>query len=100
MKMKVYNLTFFSRTGLSPPSAQSTAPWEQKPPPTHWSNGPNNGAPSGGMGPSGPIPQIDHKPPQMAPQTHVPPQPTHAPQMGGYMPQYWYQPETNPSLLT
>lgn len=43
--------------------------------------------------------QIDHKPPQMPPQTHVPP-PQH-PQMGGYMPpQYWYQPETNPSLLT
>ncbi|EDS43688.1 conserved hypothetical protein [Culex quinquefasciatus] len=62
--------------GLSPPSQ---APWEQKPPP-HW---------------------VDHKPPQMAPQTnHAPPQPTHAPQMGGYVPQYWYQPETNPSLLT
>ncbi|CAO1361944.1 unnamed protein product [Diamesa serratosioi] len=64
--------------GLSPPS--QTAPWEQKPPP-HWR---------------------DHKPPQMTPQTnlqsHVPP--SHAPQMGGYMPQYWYQPETNPSLLT
>ncbi|XP_070507395.1 homeotic protein distal-less isoform X2 [Chironomus tepperi] len=82
--------------GLSPPSAQQTAPWEQKPPPSHWSNGPNNGGP--GMV-TGPVPQIDHKP-QMAPQTHVPPQPTHAPQMSGYMPQYWYQPETNPSLLT
>lgn len=84
------------QTGLSPPSAQQTAPWEQKPPPSHWSNGPNNGP---GMAP-GPVQQIDHKPPQMAPQTHVPPQPTHAPQMSGYMPQYWYQPETNPSLLT
>ncbi|CAO1325068.1 unnamed protein product, partial [Diamesa hyperborea] len=68
----------FAIEGLSPPS--QTAPWEQKPPP-HWR---------------------DHKPPQMTPQTnlqsHVPP--SHAPQMGGYMPQYWYQPETNPSLLT
>lgn len=83
--------------GLSPPSAQQTAPWEQKPPPSHWTNGPNNGP-----GNMGPVPQIDHKPPQMAPQTHVPPQPSlhNAPQMGGYMPQYWYQPETNPSLLT
>ncbi|XP_037043624.1 homeotic protein distal-less isoform X2 [Bradysia coprophila] len=58
--------------GLSPPSQ---APWEQKP---HWG---------------------DHKPPQMTPQPpHAPPQ-SHA-QMGGYVPQYWYQPETNPSLLT
>lgn len=82
--------------GLSPPS--QTAPWEQKPPP-HWSNGPQNG--NGLMGP-GPGQLGDHKPPQMTPQTnlqsHVPP--SHAPQMGGYMPQYWYQPETNPSLLT
>lgn len=79
--------------GLSPPS--QTAPWEQKPPP-HW-NGPNSGGgilgPGNGNG-------GDHKPPQMPLQTHAPPQPTHAPQMGGYMPQYWYQPETNPSLLT
>lgn len=92
-------MNFYFSTGLSPPSAQATAPWEQKPP-THWAtNGPNG--PPTGMVSSGPIPQIDHKPPQMAPQTHVPPQPTHAPQMGGYMPpQYWYQPETNPSLLT
>jgi homeobox protein DLX2 len=81
--------------GLSPPSSQTAAPWEQKPPPSHW-----NGPPNNGMGPAPGIPQLDHKPPQMAPQTHVPPQPTHAPQMGGYMPQYWYQPETNPSLLT
>ncbi|XP_031629881.1 homeotic protein distal-less isoform X2 [Contarinia nasturtii] len=58
--------------GLSP---QTQAPWDQKPP--HWS---------------------DHKPPQM--QTHQPPPQSHPPpQMGGYMPQYWY-PETNPSLLT
>ncbi|XP_055837436.1 homeotic protein distal-less isoform X2 [Episyrphus balteatus] len=63
----------FPPTGLSPPTQ---APWDQKP---HW---------------------IDHKPPpQMVPQ---PPHPTHqptyhsTPQMGGY----WYQPETNPSLLT
>ncbi|XP_037926632.1 homeotic protein distal-less isoform X2 [Hermetia illucens] len=60
--------------GLSPPAQ---VPWEQKP---HW---------------------VDHKPPQMAPQPpHPPPQPTHASQMGSYVPQYWYQPETNPSLLT
>lgn len=71
-----FDLTADRIPGLSPPSQ---APWEQKPPP-HW---------------------VDHKPPQMAPQTnHAPPQPTHAPQMGGYVPQYWYQPETNPSLLT
>uniref|UniRef100_A0A1B0CN61 Uncharacterized protein n=3 Tax=Phlebotominae TaxID=7198 RepID=A0A1B0CN61_LUTLO len=31
---------------------------------------------------------------------HAPPQAIHAPQMSGYAPQYWYQPETNPSLLT
>lgn len=75
--------------GLSPPSSQSAAaPWDQKPPPSHW-----NGQPMGSN-----VPQIDHKPPQMPPQTHVPPH--QHPQMGGYMPQYWYQPETNPSLLT
>lgn len=61
-----------TKLGLSPPTQ---APWDQKPP--HW---------------------VDHKPPQM--QTHqVPPQSHPPPQMGGYMPQYWY-PETNPSLLT
>ncbi|XP_023037897.1 homeotic protein distal-less isoform X1 [Drosophila tropicalis] len=73
----------FPPTGLSPPTQ---ATWDQKP---HW---------------------IDHKPPpQMTPQ---PPHPAAAaphphshlhnppPQMGGYVPQYWYQPETNPSLLT
>lgn len=37
----------------------------------------------------------DHKPPPGPPQQ--PPQP---PQMGGYVPQYWYQPESNPGLLT
>lgn len=78
---------------MSPPS--QTAPWEQKPPP-HW-NGPNSGG--GLLGPGNGNNGGDHKPPQMTPQTHAPPQPTH-PQMGGYMPQYWYQPETNPSLLT
>ncbi|XP_073812201.1 homeotic protein distal-less isoform X2 [Musca autumnalis] len=71
----------FPPTGLSPPTQ---APWDQKP---HW---------------------IDHKPPQMTPQPPHPavshPQTHHhnpPPQMGGYVPhQYWYQPETNPSLLT
>lgn len=82
---------FVSFQGLSPPS--QAIPWEQKPPP-HW-NGPNSG---GGV--LGNPNLIDHKPPQVTPQTHAPPQSSHAPQMGGYMPQYWYQPETNPSLLT
>ncbi|XP_055387420.1 homeotic protein distal-less isoform X2 [Condylostylus longicornis] len=66
----------FPPTGLSPPAQP---PWDQKP---HW---------------------IEHKP-QIASQTpshHLHSQPHHASQqMGGYVPQYWYQPETNPSLLT
>nr|ARM20313.1 distal-less [Cerapanorpa dubia]QMU24251.1 distal-less protein [Panorpa liui]UFQ59760.1 distal-less [Panorpa liui] len=38
--------------------------------------------------------------PPGAPWEHKgPPQPPQ-PQMGGYVPQYWYQPETNPGLLT
>ncbi|XP_055702014.1 homeotic protein distal-less isoform X2 [Phlebotomus papatasi] len=61
--------------GLSPPAQ---VPWKQEPP--HWG---------------------DHKQPQMTTQPpHAPPQAIHAPQMSGYAPQYWYQPETNPSLLT
>uniref|UniRef100_A0A336M535 CSON011948 protein n=1 Tax=Culicoides sonorensis TaxID=179676 RepID=A0A336M535_CULSO len=82
--------------GLSPPSQ---VPWEQKPLP-QW--GQNNGA------------QGDHKPPphmsmppssqaQLPPPNHGHPGPHQShpgSQMGGYMPQYWYQPETNPSLLT
>jgi homeobox protein DLX2 len=67
---------FFSNTGLSSPTQQP--PWEQKP---HW---------------------IDHKPPQMPLHSHLPPpHSSHPPpQMGGYVPQYWYQPETNPALLS
>jgi homeobox protein DLX2 len=88
--MKIFFFFVSFSLGLSPPSSQSAgAPWDQKPPPSHWNGQPN---------PMGNLSQIDHKPPQMPPQTHVPP-PQH-PQMGGYMPQYWYQPETNPSLLT
>lgn len=79
-------------SGLSPPSQ---VPWEQKPLPQWGGNG------------------VDHKPPphmsmppssqpQLPPPNHGHPGPQSHPgaQMGGYMPQYWYQPETNPSLLT
>lgn len=76
-----FSIFFIYYLGLSPPSQ---VPWEQKPIP-HWA---------------------DHKPPPHTmsqapppPHTHPPPQTTHS-QMGGYVPQYWYQPETNPSLLT
>lgn len=72
LKCLQFSISHRNDSGLSPPTQ---APWDQKPP--HW---------------------VDHKPPQM--QTHqAPPQSHPPPQMGGYMPQYWY-PETNPSLLT